>query len=73
MSYDLNSKKRLLQFLSKKETNIYLNELREITNNIINGTKLAKPGACCAGAAHTSLMKKSIILVVNSVFKSAVL
>ena len=28
--YALNSKKRLLQFLSKKETNIYLNELREI-------------------------------------------
>ena len=33
--YDLNSKKKLLQFLSKKEANIYLNRLRKLTNNII--------------------------------------
>jgi glutamine kinase len=33
--YDLNSKKKLLQFLSKNETNIYLNRLRKLTNNII--------------------------------------
>ena len=33
--YDLNSKKRLLKFLSKRETHIYLSELRKLTNNII--------------------------------------
>jgi len=38
--YDLNSKKRLLKFLSKKETSIYLNQLREITNNIIKKNSL---------------------------------
>ena len=33
--YDLNSKKKLLKFLSKKETRVYLSELRKLTNNII--------------------------------------
>ena len=33
--YDLNSKKVLEQFLSKKEANIYLKYLRQISNNIM--------------------------------------
>jgi len=38
--YDLNSKKKLLKFLSKKETHIYLSELRKLTNNIITKNSL---------------------------------
>ena len=38
--YDLNSKKRLLKFLSNKETNTYLNQLRQITNNLIKKKSL---------------------------------
>ena len=38
--YDLNSKKRLLRFLSKKEASVYLGKLRKITNNIVKKNSL---------------------------------
>lgn len=34
--YDFNSKNKLKAFLNDKEKNIYLNNLRDLTNNIIN-------------------------------------
>ena len=34
--YDFNSKNKLKAFLNDKETNIYLNNLRDLTNNIIS-------------------------------------